>query len=461
MMRVLCMSAVPRASPTSSLAASAVEGLVDPAVTAGVGSSKLASQSGRCVAFSHCRVELPFLRFAGRDDNVSLLHRLALRLDVDRPENVHALDRMVATVRHAFNAIRQSVIYQRKYGAYVGRARGIGRWRQLCAGWTCLFRHNQLPRHYYERQLFNEPDAARWLDHIEHRHLTVLLGALNRRLPVHLLTNKLLFAEHCRAHGLPASPTLAAWNGEGRAVIPMGVLPRSDLYAKPLADYGGAGTRLILCDRADQTYDWDGAKLTPGKLGEALARSAPGRGCLLQERLRNSAQLVDLLGQDDIANLRLVTGLYPGGEPQLLAAGLRVPSHFTTHGHDRQVLLAPVSLDEGRLGVAHVRGTCGEGFTVHPDTGALLTGVILPRWADMVRLAGAAHRTCPWLPFVGWDVIDSDHGLLLLEANAYWGANVVQMPGALPLGRTAFPAMFLAWHRHFGLPTLEDSAGPS
>ncbi len=413
----------------------------------------------RLVTFSHCRVELPWFRFAGRTDRVALLHRLALVLDPDGPRSVGVAGKIVAGLLHGLNAVTQSVNYFRQYAYYVAPTYRIGRWRLFRESWGCLVRNNQMPRHYYERRLFAEPDPARWLEQLEHRHLTMLLDAINVRLPVHRLTNKQLFAEHGRAHGLPVVPSLAAWNGHGREILPLGALPVVDLVAKPFADYGGAGVTLLMHDHARSGHVLGGATLAPEALGRALAARAQGRGCLLQERLRNAAATASWFGHDDIANVRLVTGLYPGGAPQLLAAGLRVPSRFTTWGHERKVLLASVSLAGGRLGAAYERGICAQGYTHHPDTGALLAGAVLPRWSEMIQLALAAHATCPWLPFVGWDVVDSDRGLRLLEANAYWGANVVQMPGATPLGATEFPAMYLAWHRALGLPGLPGGAG--
>jgi hypothetical protein len=53
------------------------------------------------------------------------------------------------------------------------------------------------------------------------------------------------------------------------------------------------------------------------------------------------------------------------------------------------------------------------------------------------------------MPFVGWDVIDSDQGLMLLEANSNWGGDSAQLPGAPALGETRFPEIYLEWYEHW------------
>jgi hypothetical protein len=88
-------------------------------------------------------------------------------------------------------------------------------------------------------------------------------------------------------------------------------------------------------------------------------------------------------------------------------------------------------------------------FTHHPDTGHKMKGRAVPRWSEMVSLVKQAHRTYPWMPFIGWDVVDSEQGLVLLEANAYWGADSIQLPGAPGLGNTRFCEIYLEWFDHF------------
>ena len=70
----------------------------------------------------------------------------------------------------------------------------------------------------------------------------------------------------------------------------------------------------------------------------------------------------------------------------------------------------------------------------------------------MKAMALRAHASLPQMIFVGWDVIDTDQGPMLLEGNVVWGGNLAQMAGNHPLGATGFPEIFLHYHSR-GRPT--------
>jgi len=406
------------------------------------------------VAFDHCRVEAPAFCFAGKTDPVSQLHRLALVCESGAAQPPGALRGAMAYIAHLAVSLRQGAGYFRKHAAQVARRHGVSRSRQVRDLAWCAWRNNQFVRHYYWRGLFLTKDRATWLAQLEHRQLTRLLSALNHRLPVQRVANKFLFAEHARLHGLPVIPTLAAWNAAGEALMPAAPLPPVDLFIKPLNEYGGVGTVRVPFDPRTGRYDLAGEGLTSETLRARLAVRAAGQGCLLQAHQINCAASAALFGQSELASLRIVTGLSPGGEPRVLGAGLRVPSRFTTLGHDRKVLMARVDIADGRLGPARFRNACLEVFPHHPDTGAPLEGEHVPGWPALVATALAAHRTYPWMPFIGWDLAMTEAGPLIIEANVFWSANLVQLPGATPLAWTGFAELYLEWYQRLGLPAL-------
>ena len=56
-----------------------------------------------------------------------------------------------------------------------------------------------------------------------------------------------------------------------------------------------------------------------------------------------------------------------------------------------------------------------------------MTGRRIENWPQLKAIALRAHAQYPWMPTIGWDALDSDHGPLLMEANAFWGVDVSQL----------------------------------
>ena len=408
----------------------------------------------RLVAFDHCRVLLPHFTFARQPDAVAELQRLAL---ADRhPQAAGLWHRFAARALYAAVVVRQMVPCFRRHAAYVASRDGIDRWRQWRDLWHSSWRHNRHPRHYYWRKLYRTPDRSGWLDNLEHRQLMVLLHRINDHLPVEPALDKVAFHEHCISHRLPTPTILAAWDERGRPTFEAARPPGGDVFVKPATDFGSTGIVTVPHDPATGRYAFAGRELAwPGllaRLGRVALESR--QPLVLQPRLRN-ARRAALYGDFDLCNLRLVTGRPPEGKPEALGAFIRLPSKLTTTGHDRRVLFAIVDIDSGRQGAGRFRDiTLGE-YPFHPETSARIAGRVIPGWNDMVQLALHAHATLPCIPFIGWDIVDTTDGVLLLEANAYWGADALQAPGGVPLGRTRFPAIYLEWFDRLGRPSAK------
>jgi hypothetical protein len=403
------------------------------------------------IAFDHCRVLLSQFSFARGTDQLSRLHRLAMR-DPMQPAIETWLDRTMAGTLHAFAVLHQMTVYFLEFGRYVRAKDGISRFRQLRDTWHCGWKHNQLPRHYYWRQLYLLPDRHAWLENLSHRQVTKLLDHINRHLPISHATHKDRFSEHCQEHGLPTPSAVAVWDKHGKLTTPVPEEHYGDLFVKPTTEFGSVGAFLVPCNLETATYLLNGAETTWDELLEGLSIIAKnsGRGLILQPRLRNAARSAQY-GNEDICNLRIVTGCAPGGTPVAIASFMRLPSTFTTSGYNRHVLFASVDIETGRMGTGRFRDITRGEHATHPETLAQIEGHVIPGWSEMLELALRAHRTLPWLPLIGWDLIDSDQGVQVLEANAYWGGDAIQCAGATPLGRTQFPEIYLAWfHRVYG-----------
>jgi hypothetical protein len=94
----------------------------------------------------------------------------------------------------------------------------------------------------------------------------------------------------------------------------------------------------------------------------------------------------------------------------------------------------------------------------HPDTGMVLGRITVPHW-DLVRavVVRAAEALRP-LGSLGWDVAVTEEGVVLIEANARWDVNVMQI-GWGGLARTEIGRRAVAHHRaRRGRGGADDSA---
>ena len=97
-------------------------------------------------------------------------------------------------------------------------------------------------------------------------------------------------------------------------------------------------------------------------------------------------------------------------------------------------LSVAVNLETGMLGAA-VRFNARTGekqvFSHHPDTWQAITGTLVPGWSALQDLLRQLARELPWLPYLGWDVMMTDEGPRIIEANGYTGVTLFQVHAPL------------------------------
>jgi hypothetical protein len=89
---------------------------------------------------------------------------------------------------------------------------------------------------------------------------------------------------------------------------------------------------------------------------------------------------------------------------------------------DTGSLLIPISDSEGTLGKFgyYKPGTLKEGTcSQHPDSGLVFGGFKVPYYREAVELALKAHEYYYGRVIVGWDIIITNEGPVILEANSY------------------------------------------
>jgi hypothetical protein len=299
------------------------------------------------------------------------------------------------------------------------------------------------PGSYFEYSFFLRERWPRRWDYLHYDELWSLLAWLNNKLgpeDAADLSDKRRFHDRAAQAGLPIIPILAEF--DAGAIVGKRSLDHSasDLFSKPADRWHGDGARLWQRG-ADGSYSGDhGSRFTLAEVYETLSSLSVDHPLILQPRITNHPELRPLAGRA-LSTVRVVTVRDTRGQIDAMLASFRmavgslVADNFAAGG-----LACPVDLDDGRLGSAVFKSGPGV-FIAHPDSGAVIMGRRLPDWAEVKRLAVAAHREFKTLPTIGWDLAITEDGPVIVEGNSEWGTNVVQMAHQKPLEATLVPAL--------------------
>src|SRR5690606_20368611 len=123
----------------------------------------------------------------------------------------------------------------------------------------------------------------------------------------------------------------------------------------------------------------------------------------------NHFRIVTLLTYENIPQVRFAN----------LYMGRRGSETANTSRGGVAVLIDPATgvMGKGRLGIE----LGGEVFTAHPDSGAEFAGVTIPFWNEVVGVAEKAAAFTPDFRLVGWDILHTPTGPVVIEGNPRFG----------------------------------------
>jgi alpha-L-glutamate ligase-like protein len=248
----------------------------------------------------------------------------------------------------------------------------------------------------------------------------------NARKLYPLVDDKLRTKELAQANGIAVPDLYGVIEVAGQVhALPETLANRTDFVIKPAHGSGGEGI-LVIADRVkDMLKKHDGLTITWEELNHHVFNVLSG--------------LYSLGGQPDQALIEyrveaspVFEGISYRGVPDvriILFLGVPVMSmvRLPTRKSDGKA-----NLHQGAVGVgidiatgtttAAVLGN--EIVTHHPDTGQPVTGLALPHWDGLLRLAARCFELTG-LGYQGVDIVlDKDRGPLILELNARPGLNI-------------------------------------
>jgi hypothetical protein len=295
---------------------------------------------------------------------------------------------------------------------------------QLAEQLRMYFSAGVLPPWYYIFSLYDD-GAERAPTFIERFETKTCYFRLLKRHKGTPLNDKARFADFCAANGIRSVPTIRRLPAEG----PKQPLPACDLFVKPVAGRGGRGA---------ERWDYLGNHAYSGPQAEQLSRAALlGRlversheaPLIIQPRMIPHPELIEITA-GALPTVRVLTCLNAQAEPEVIAAIMR-----TSFGENRTVdnfhargIGALVDLSSGALSKASNLGADARlgWFSVHPDSGGLIEGRIVPFWEEVQHLAIAAHRKFNDRIVIGWDIAVLEDGPILVEGNGNPDLDILQ-----------------------------------
>ena len=264
-----------------------------------------------------------------------------------------------------------------------------------------------------------------------------LMEFRNRHARPARVRDKIPFARYCAAHGLPTVAVLAESDGAGSAPRWLAPLPAGDLFLKPAALWGGQGACLLTYSAADSAWHADdGARLTRDTLAGYADRRLGGLSWVLQPRLTNGPAWA-AFSPGALCTVRVVTGRAgPAAPVEVIGGFMRFPrAHAVVDNLSAGGLGADYDAS-GRLGPARTLDPGSPWHDCHPDTGAAITGTLIPGWDRVAALALRAHAPITEINLIGWDVALPGPDPVLIEGNTNWGVLI-----DTPLGDTRYVEM--------------------
>jgi len=198
------------------------------------------------------------------------------------------------------------------------------------------------------------------------------------------------------------------------------------LVLKPI--WGGGGTGIRVLERSDGGCLMNGEPLSYDELEARVARldryvvsTFAQQAAYAQAVFPGSANTIRVLTMHDEQRVPFIAG----AAHRFGSTRSRAPVDNTSAGG----LSAGVDLEGGTLttAVRLLHHQPAERHDRHPDTGAQITGTRVANWDRICGGILAVARRLPFLPYIGWDVVATDDGFLVIEGNKQNDVQLLQV----------------------------------
>lgn len=219
------------------------------------------------------------------------------------------------------------------------------------------------------------------------------------------------------------------------------IIARKKLIIKPFALGKGNGVHL-LCEDGGRLY-LDEAEITRHDLHDFLLQRDE---FIISEYIEQHPYAAEIY--DKTANtIRLITLRdIENHKMKMFFAVQRIGTSQTVpvDNGSKGGLVCKIDIETGALSSGRTLRDM-QVYEMHPDSGKKLEGIVIPNWGEVKSEVLAAAEKLPYMDFIAWDILITDTGPCVIEANASSGVNILQLWGGQRNGELG------KFFRHYGV----------
>lgn len=91
-------------------------------------------------------------------------------------------------------------------------------------------------------------------------------------------------------------------------------------------------------------------------------------------------------------------------------------------------LISKIDIETGRLSEAKCLYSM-DTYCVHPDSKKKFTEIVIPEWDKIKSEILHVSNKLPYMDFIAWDILMTEEGICVIEANTSSGVNIIQLWG--------------------------------
>lgn len=209
------------------------------------------------------------------------------------------------------------------------------------------------------------------------------------------------------------------------------LVEEGNLFIKPFAMGKGNGVHRLACDADGKLYI-DEKEYTKDDLIAYLKKLD---GYIICECMKQHSYS-DAIYDKTVNTIRFITMRdVETHEMKVFFAVQRIGTAKTipVDNGSKGGLVAKIDLETGVLSEARCLQDLGV-FKVHPDSGNPIEGAQIPNWTAIKEQMLDVCKKIPYMDFIAWDLLITEEGVCVIEANTSSGVNIIQLWGGQKQG---------------------------